>query len=74
MQRFSPTIKGLRPHIRLPKPGVLYLEDEPSERLTLKASGACIRESQRAVGNRKFALKCTHKISRALSPSAEAII
>lgn len=69
-----PRIKGHRPYIRLPKSGVLYWEDEPSEWLALKASGVCTWERQRTVGNRNFALNCIHKILHALSPSAEAII
>lgn len=40
----------------------------------LKAVGAYFRESQRAVGNRDFALKDTHKILHTPTLIVEAII
>ena len=72
LQRFFPRSEESMPHIGLPSPGVLQLENKPPEHLTFKASGS-VWESRRAVGNRLL-LKDTHKISHTLSPSTEAVI
>ena len=52
MLRFSSRSKGSEPHIMFLGPGVLHWEGGAPEYLALKASGACIWESQRTVGNR----------------------
>ena len=66
MQRFSPKSKWCKPHLRIPRAGLLYGEDEPSDRLPLKASGAYFQESQRALGNRDSTLKAGVPNPRAL--------
>ena len=48
LQKFSPVIKETEPHVTLPILGFLD-QDKPQERLALKANGACVWESQKAV-------------------------
>ena len=64
MQRFSSRSEGPESHIGSPSLGVLLWKDEPLEHLALMASGACIRESQLAIGNRDSDLKgCTQNLA-----------
>ena len=52
MQRFSPKNEGSKTYTGLPSPVVLQQEDESPEHVAFSASGACVQDSQRAVGNR----------------------
>ena len=57
---FSPKSKGFKPPLGLLSLWVLHLEDQPTEPLAMKASGACIWESCR---KQTLHLKDTHQIS-----------
>ena len=51
LQKFSHRSESSKPHIRLPILGVQHWEEEPPERLALKASRAWLQELSRTGGN-----------------------
>lgn len=66
MWRSSPRSNGSKLHIRLPNLGVQHWEDKPLEHLALKTNRAYYHKTQRAVGNRDYLLKNSHRISLTL--------
>ena len=52
-----PKKQGIQAPIDLPSPGILHQEEESPEHLVLKANGAYLWKTQRAVGNRDHTLK-----------------
>ena len=73
LQKFSHRSESSEPHIRLPSLGVCHWEEDPTEHLALKASGAWVQELHRTGGNRDSAFGGAHKMSHTPWPRAKAV-